>query len=62
MLHNLALTYEEGGKYNDAIKKYQESLELERRCDDGDLVEMSTSKYMEIFSDFRFPNCTCWDI
>ena len=43
VLNNLALTYEEGGKYNEAIKTFQESLELKRRCDYGNLVEMSTS-------------------
>ena len=61
-LHNLALTYQEGGKYDQAIKTYQESLKLDRRCDDGNLVEMSASTYRERRSDFHFSNYPCWDI
>ncbi|XP_062504850.1 nephrocystin-3-like [Corticium candelabrum] len=42
-LNNLALTYEEGGKYSEAIKTYEESLALKRQCNDGNLVGMSTT-------------------
>ncbi|XP_062504715.1 kinesin light chain-like [Corticium candelabrum] len=47
-LHNLALAYERVRKYDEAIKTYEESLELKRRCDDGNLVEMSTSIVFEV--------------
>ncbi|XP_062504030.1 nephrocystin-3-like [Corticium candelabrum] len=40
-LHNLALIYQEVRRYDEAIKAYEESLELKRRCDDGNLVKMS---------------------
>ena len=61
-LNDLALAYERDGKYDEAIKTYEESLELKRRCDDGNLVGMSTSTYMESCSSYHFANCTCWDI
>ena len=54
VLNNLALTYQEGRKYKEAIKTYEESLELIMRCDDGDLVGISTSTYMERCSYFCF--------
>ena len=46
-LNDLAVAYQTDGKYDKAIKTFRESLELRRRCDDGNLVEMSTSTYME---------------
>ena len=46
-LNDLALAYQTDRKYDEAIKTYEESLELKRRCDEGNLVEMSTSTYME---------------
>ena len=55
-LHNLALAYERVRKYDEAIKTYEESLELKRRCDDGNLVEMSTSTYMESCSSYYLPS------
>ena len=45
-LHNLARTYEAGGKYDEAIKAYEESLLLKRQLDDCNLVDMSTSMYI----------------
>ena len=51
-LHNLALTYEEGGKYDEAIKAYEESLMLQRQSDDYDPLVMSTSMYIIRCSDF----------
>ncbi|XP_062520538.1 uncharacterized protein LOC134195518 isoform X2 [Corticium candelabrum] len=42
-LNNLALTYQEGGKYDKAIKTYETSLDLQRQCDDGNRVEKSTA-------------------
>ncbi len=53
-LNNLAVTYENGGKYYEAIMAYEESLVLKRQYDNENLVEMSTSTYMEKFSDFRY--------
>ena len=53
-LNNLAPIYQEVGKYDEAIKTFEESRELKRRCDDGNLVEMATSTYMERCSDFVF--------
>ena len=47
-LNNLAFTYEDWLKYDKAIKTYKESLKFRRQCDDGNLVEMSASAYMEI--------------
>ncbi len=52
-LHNLALTYEEGGKYDEAIKAYEESLVLERQLDDCNLVNMSLSMYINCASIFN---------
>ncbi|XP_062505646.1 kinesin light chain-like [Corticium candelabrum] len=43
VLNNLALTYRQGRKYKEAIKTYEESLELKMRCEDGNLVEKSTT-------------------
>ena len=45
-LNNLAVTYENGGKYDEAIMAYEESLVLKRQYDNENLVEMSTSTYM----------------
>lgn len=45
-LNNLALTYQEGGKYDKAIKTYETSLDLQRQCDDGNRVEKSTGTFM----------------
>ncbi|XP_062504029.1 nephrocystin-3-like [Corticium candelabrum] len=42
-LNNLAPIYQEVGKYDEAIKTFEESRELKRRCDDGNLVEMATT-------------------
>ena len=61
-LNDLAGAYQTDGKYDKAIETYEEFLELKRRCDDGNLVEMSTSTYMESCSSYYFSNCTCWDI
>ena len=58
-LNGLGLAYLRDGKYDEAIKTYEEALE---QCDDGNRVEMSTSTYMESCSSYYFPNCTCWDI
>ena len=51
VLNNLARTYQQGNKYEEAIKTYEEPLELKRRYDDGSQVEMSTSTYgkMQLF-------------
>ena len=46
-LDNLAIAYQIDEKYDKAIKTYEESLELNRRCDDGNLAQMSTSTYVE---------------
>ena len=53
-LNNLAVVYQGVGKYDEAIKSHEESLELKRRCDDGNLVGMSASTYMERCSDVVF--------
>ena len=45
-LNNLAVTYENGWKYYEAIMAYEESLVLKRQYDNENLVEMSTSTYM----------------
>ncbi|XP_062503948.1 tetratricopeptide repeat protein 28-like [Corticium candelabrum] len=42
-LHNLAFTYNERGKYDEAIKSYEESLVLQRQLDDWDIEGMSTT-------------------
>ncbi|XP_062504025.1 nephrocystin-3-like [Corticium candelabrum] len=41
-LNGLAFAYQTDGKYDKAIKTYEESLALKMRCDDENLVEMST--------------------
>ena len=46
-LNGLAFAYQTDGKYDKAIKTYEESLALKMRCDDENLVEMSTSTYIE---------------
>ena len=46
-LHNLAFTYNERGKYDEAIKSYEESLVLQRQLDDWDIEGMSTSMYIK---------------
>ena len=61
-LNDLARAYQRDGKYDEAIKTYEESLELEGRCDDGNLVGMSTSTYLASCGSYYFPNCTCCDI
>ena len=59
-LNGLAGAYRTEGKYNEARKTYEESLDLKRRRDDGSPVGMSTSTYMESCSSCCFPNyCTC---
>ena len=58
-LNVFAISYQRDGKYDEVIKTYEESLE---QCDDGNLVEMSTSSYKDSCSSYYFSNCTCWDI
>ena len=53
-LHNLALAYQEGWKYDEAIMAYEESLVLQRQSDDCDLVLMSTSMYIKDAAIFNF--------
>ena len=58
-LNALAFAYERDGKYDEAMKAYEESLE---QCDAGNLVGKSTSTYIESCSSYYFSNCTCWDM
>ena len=52
-LHNLAFTYKEGGKYDEAIKAYEESLVLKRQLDDCNLVDTSPSMYINCAAIFN---------
>ncbi len=52
-LHNLAFTYQASGKYDEAIKAYEESLVLKRQLDDFNLVEMSSSMYINCAAIFN---------
>ena len=61
-LNDLASAYKRDEKYEKAIKTYEESLELQRRCDDGNLEGTSASTYRERCSSYYFLNCTCWYI
>ena len=55
-LNTFALAYQRVGKYNEAIKTYEESLELKRRCDDGNLADTFRSTYMESCSSYYLPS------
>ena len=61
-LNNLALIYEEGGKCDEAIKAYEDSIKLKRQYDDGNLVEISTDTYIKRGNDFPYLYCTRWNI
>ncbi len=52
-LHNIAVAYGEGGKYDEAIKAYEESLVLERQLDDFNLVDTSSSMYINCAAIFN---------
>ena len=52
-LHNLAHAYQEGGKYDEAIKAYEESLVFRSQLNNCNPVEMSTSMYIKCAAIFN---------